>query len=146
MSSPGPADQGDYQALNQIGQKAVRKRTWLIRLLGLTLLVGGAIATVFTLGRKDTMGNVLVWIHAHPAGGFFIFVLIYCWFTGMIALMCCTDAITIIKKHPELFHGQQTYVKEAVHLAGWFVIISCDQGKQLCSLTSSSWGAGLQWI
>ena len=83
MSSSGPADQGDYEALNQIGQKVVRRRTWLIRLLGVAILVGGAIAGMFTLGRKDTMAVVMVWIHAHPAGGFFIFVLIYCWFTGM---------------------------------------------------------------
>lgn len=60
-------------------------------------LVGLFLATSLTIGRKDNLHKVLLWIHEHRAAGFFIFGLLYIWFTVLFLppalLAACAGAI-----------------------------------------------------
>lgn len=55
------------------------------------------LATSLTIGRKDNLHKVLLWIHEHRAAGFFIFGLLYVWFTVLFLppalLAACAGAI-----------------------------------------------------
>lgn len=68
--------------------------------LGLWLLhahAGAFLATSFTLGRKDNLHKVLLWVHEHTVAGLVIFGLLYVWFTVMFLppalLAACAGAL-----------------------------------------------------
>eukprot|EP00882_Tetradesmus_deserticola_P017294 GHRQ01018524.1.p1 GENE.GHRQ01018524.1~~GHRQ01018524.1.p1 ORF type:complete len:383 (+),score=132.56 GHRQ01018524.1:91-1239(+) len=54
-------------------------------------------ATSLTLGRKDNLHKVLLWVHSHRIAGFVIFCLLYIWFTVLFLpsalLAACAGAI-----------------------------------------------------
>lgn len=58
---------------------------------------GAILATSLTLGRKDNLHKVLLWIHEHTAAGLIIFGLLYVWFTVMFLppalLAACAGAL-----------------------------------------------------
>jgi uncharacterized membrane protein YdjX (TVP38/TMEM64 family) len=58
---------------------------------------GAFLATSFTLGRKDNLHKVLLWIHEHTVAGLAIFGLLYVWFTVMFLppalLAACAGAL-----------------------------------------------------
>lgn len=83
--SPCLAEQLPRPASLSLRERIFRRRTWIIRLAGLLILLGSIIATAVTLGRKETIRMVLLWIHKNQVGGGFIFILLYCWFTGEAA-------------------------------------------------------------
>jgi uncharacterized membrane protein YdjX (TVP38/TMEM64 family) len=55
------------------------------------------LATSLTLGRKDNLHKVLLWVHSHRIAGFVIFCLLYVWFTVLFLppalLAACAGAI-----------------------------------------------------
>jgi uncharacterized membrane protein YdjX (TVP38/TMEM64 family) len=55
------------------------------------------LATSLTLGRKDNLHKVLLWVHSHRVAGFVIFCLLYVWFTVLFLpsalLAACAGAI-----------------------------------------------------
>lgn len=59
--------------------------------------VGAFLATTFTLGRKDNLHKVLLWVHKHTIAGLVIFALLYVWFTVMFLppalLAACAGAL-----------------------------------------------------
>jgi hypothetical protein len=58
---------------------------------------GGFLATSFTLGRRDNLHKVLLWVHEHTVAGLAIFGLLYVWFTVMFLppalLAACAGAL-----------------------------------------------------
>jgi uncharacterized membrane protein YdjX (TVP38/TMEM64 family) len=58
---------------------------------------GLCLATSLTLGRKDNLHKVLLWVHSHRVAGFIIFCLLYIWFTVLFLppalLAACAGAI-----------------------------------------------------
>lgn len=58
---------------------------------------GAFLATSFTLGRKDNLHKVLLWVHEHTVAGLVIFGLLYVWFTVMFLppalLAACAGAL-----------------------------------------------------
>lgn len=58
---------------------------------------GGFLATSFTLGRRDNLHKVLLWVHEHTVAGLVIFGLLYVWFTVMFLppalLAACAGAL-----------------------------------------------------
>lgn len=61
------------------------------------LSAGAFLATTFTLGRKDNLHKVLLWVHKHTIAGLVIFALLYVWFTVMFLppalLAACAGAL-----------------------------------------------------
>eukprot|EP00878_Enallax_costatus_P004668 GHUV01004916.1.p1 GENE.GHUV01004916.1~~GHUV01004916.1.p1 ORF type:complete len:449 (+),score=138.08 GHUV01004916.1:667-2013(+) len=91
----------DYESLHEVTHRPVkagfRKKTWLIRGIGLSVLLGLFLATSLTIGRKDNLHKILLWLSEHRAGGFVIFALLYIWFTVLFLppalLAACAGAI-----------------------------------------------------
>ncbi|KAF6253530.1 snare associated Golgi protein-domain-containing protein [Scenedesmus sp. NREL 46B-D3] len=91
-----------YQELSSMGSMRItkprfRRRTCMLRAAGIAVLLGLFIATSLTLGRKDNLHKVLLWVHSHRIAGFVIFCLLYIWFTVLFLppalLAACAGAI-----------------------------------------------------
>jgi hypothetical protein len=74
-----------------------QRRTWLLRSIGLVLLVGALTATWATLGRREKLHQLLTWIHEHRTRGSLAFSALYIWFTLLLLpsglLAACAGAI-----------------------------------------------------
>ncbi|KAF8069670.1 histone H3 [Scenedesmus sp. PABB004] len=85
-AGPGMADYEQLPGLDAAAPKPQRLRrcACLLRAVGACLLLGGFLATSLTLGRRDTLRDVLTWVHMHSVGGGVIFVLIYVLFSVLL--------------------------------------------------------------
>ncbi len=74
----GPRSPVDHAA----AVKAARRQTLYIRLVGVGVMVLLMLVTGFTLGRKDTLQQLMLWMDTHAVAGAAIFFAVYIWFTG----------------------------------------------------------------
>uniref|UniRef100_A0A383WAN4 VTT domain-containing protein n=1 Tax=Tetradesmus obliquus TaxID=3088 RepID=A0A383WAN4_TETOB len=91
-----------YQELSSMSSMRVtkpgfRRKTCMLRSAGVAVLIGLFLATSLTLGRRDNLHKVLLWVHSHRVAGFAIFCLLYVWFTVLFLppalLAACAGAI-----------------------------------------------------
>eukprot|EP00877_Chromochloris_zofingiensis_P004762 jgi/Chrzof1/14287/Cz08g31390.t1 len=77
--------------------KLIKRKTWLLRVTGLAVLFIAVLVTFLTIGRRETLTDLLLWIHTHQVAGFVLFGLLYVWFTVLFlppaVLAVCAGAM-----------------------------------------------------
>lgn len=66
---------------------------------GLAVLFIAVLVTFLTIGRRETLTDLLLWIHTHQVAGFVLFGLLYVWFTGEVHShgLCPINPVAVVE-------------------------------------------------